>query len=80
MLSKLKEENKVVGTKQARRALLKDEAKFVFIAKDAEPHVVKDVIELCNQKGVEIIYVNTMKELGEACDIDVSAATAVILK
>lgn len=80
MLYKLKEEKKVVGTKQAKRALDSDEIKLLYVAKDAEVFVVNELIELCKQKNIEIFYVDTMRELGKACGIDVSAAVVAILK
>lgn len=80
MLSKLNTENKVVGTKQVKRAILNESANTVFIAEDAENKVIKDIEKLCEEKSVDIIYVDTMKELGNACGIEVSAASAALLK
>ena len=42
--------------------------------------VVNPVIEIAKKKSVEIVYVESMKVLGRACNIDVGAATAVIEK
>jgi large subunit ribosomal protein L7A len=36
------------------------------------------VEELAEERAVELEYVDSMKELGLACNIDVGAATAVI--
>lgn len=80
MLDNIKNDKKVVGTKQALRALNNDEVVTLYIAKDCEKHVVNSLIKLCNEKNIQIVYVNTMKELGEACGIDVSAASVAILK
>ncbi len=80
MLTNLKDTKKVVGIKQARRSINNNEVQTVYIAEDAESKVVQDIIHLCNEKTIEIIYVKSMKELGKACDIDVSAAVAAILK
>ncbi|RKD30941.1 ribosomal L7Ae/L30e/S12e/Gadd45 family protein [Thermohalobacter berrensis] len=80
LLSKLKDVKKVVGTKQTKRAVKNDEAELVFIAKDADAHVTADLIQLCKEKSVEMVYVDTMKELGKACQIDVKAASAAIIK
>ncbi|ADL06904.1 L7Ae/L30e/S12e/Gadd45 family ribosomal protein [Thermosediminibacter oceani] len=80
MLNKLKSApKKTVGTKQTLKAVERDQAAVVFIAQDAEEHVVSGLKELCQQKGVEVVPVATMKELGEACGIDVGAASAAIL-
>ncbi len=70
----------VIGVKQTTKILINDQAKLVFVAKDAEQHVVRRIIQLATEKNVEIIFVDTMKELGRACNIDVGAATAVIEK
>ena len=80
MLSKLCSQDKVVGTKQVRRAVINNEVDIVYIAKDAESRVVSDIEDICKDKSIEIVYIDTMKELGRSCDIDVSAATAAILK
>lgn len=67
---------KCVGIKQVLKAVQSGEVKKVYIGKDAEKHVVGDLIKICNQKGIEIIYLETMKELGKLAGIEVGAATA----
>jgi len=71
---------KVVGTNQVKRALKNDMVEKVFIAKDADRRVVKEIIEICKEKGIEIVYVESMKKLGQQCNIDVKAASAALLK
>ena len=81
MLEKLKEApKKLIGTKQTLKAVDKDQVQLVFIAQDAEEHVVLPLKEICLEKGIEVVPVSTMKELGEACGIEVGAASAAILK
>lgn len=80
MLLKLKTDNKVVGVKQVKRALNANNVEAVFIAEDAESKVTDEIARLCDEKHVQLIYVDTMKELGNACKIDVNAATAALLK
>lgn len=81
MLEKLREAPaKTIGTKQTFKALEKDRAAIVFLAQDAEEHVVSGLKEMCLKKGVQIVPVATMKELGDACGIQVGAASAAILK
>lgn len=80
MLSKLNDGNKIVGTKQAIKAVENCEADIVYIAKDADKKVVEELEKLCTEKDITIFYVDTMKDLGKACDIDVKAASAVLLK
>jgi len=71
---------RVVGTNQVKRALKNDMVEKVFIAKDADRRVVDEVVEICKEKGVEIVYVESMKKLGQQCNIDVKAASAALLK
>ena len=57
-----------IGAKQALKALNNDAAYAVYIAKDAEEHVTRQLIELAAEKSIEIIYVETMKHLRWCCD------------
>jgi large subunit ribosomal protein L7A len=70
---------KVVGVKQSLKAIGNGEGKVVYIAKDADNKIIDSVESLVKQFSLELIYVDTMKELGKLCGIDVGAATAVIL-
>lgn len=80
MLESLKDVNKAVGVKQTVKAIEKGSAKLVFVAKDADERVVGKVVELCKKDSIEIKYVDTMKMLGKACNIDVGAAVACTLE
>lgn len=62
------------------RALSRDEAKMVYISKDADLHVTKTITDVCKDKNIEIIYYDTMKELGASVGISVNAAAAAVLK
>ena len=70
----------VIGKKQTLRFLLKDEVSKDFISKDADIHVTKEIIDICNEKNIEIVYFDNMKDLGKACNISVNAAAAAVLK
>ena len=76
MVERLKEP-KVVGIKQSSKALKAGKSKKLYIAKDANEDMVKELIELAQINSVEVVFVNTMKELGKLCGIDVKAAAAV---
>jgi large subunit ribosomal protein L7A len=81
MLEELKNQNKlIIGTKQALKAIKEDKAQTLFIAKDAEKHVIRNIEDAAREVQLQIVYVESMKKLGKACGIEVSAATAVILK
>lgn len=80
MLSKLANYNKVVGVKQVKRALNLNDIEVVFIAMDAENKITDEIVKICSTKHIQVIYVEDMKKLGNACGIDVNAATAALLK
>lgn len=80
MLEDLKSNNKVVGIKQSQKALEKDSVKIVFIAKDADEKVIRSIRELSQKNAVEMVYIESMKQLGKACCIEVGAAVACLLK
>ncbi len=80
MLDELKTAKVVVGVKQSIKAVKSDEVKKVFIARDADERVTNNLKEVCEEKTIAIHYVDTMKDLGKACGIDVGAAVAVIIK
>jgi large subunit ribosomal protein L7A len=72
--------SKVVGTKQTLKALEKGEALAVFIARDADEKVSGPVAALCEARGVELHFVDSMLELGKLCGIKVKAAAAAVLE
>ena len=79
MLGKLRAaKKKTVGTKQTLKAVSKGIAKVVFIADDAEEHVIRGLVKACAESGVEVVRVDTMVALGEACGIEIGAAAAAI--
>ncbi|NPV54073.1 MAG: 50S ribosomal protein L7Ae-like protein [Firmicutes bacterium] len=71
---------KAVGTKETLKALERGDVKTVFVADDAEEHVVRNIRNLCKTKGVPIVNIDTMTQLGKACGIEVGAAAAAILQ
>lgn len=79
-LEALKNANRVIGIKQVTKALRKGIAQSVYVADDADAHCIEPLLESCKEQSVEIVYVETMKVLGEACGIEVGAAAAAILQ
>lgn len=73
---------KTIGTNQTLKALKQAGQKVVcvYIARDAEPHVVLPVQQMARRLGVRIDWVDTMRLLGKSCGIEVEAATASILE
>ena len=80
MLELLKKSKKTIGTKQTLKAIEKEVAITVFIARDADERVTGNLIKMSRSQGVEIVYVESMKQLGKACGIEVGAAAAAIVK
>ncbi|MFV9511667.1 50S ribosomal protein L7ae-like protein [Tepidibacillus sp. LV47] len=69
-----------VGLKQTLKALDRGTALEIVIAKDAEKRITQKAIQLAEEKKVPIYYVDSMKQLGKACGIDVGASTVAILR
>lgn len=81
MLDELRNNKKlIVGTKQSLRAVKEGDVQTLFIAKDAEKHVIRPIEDYANENQVQIVYAESMKKLGKACGISIGAAVAVILK
>ena len=77
MISELSGSNKVVGAKQAKRALRDGRAARLYMAMDADP---RPLVQEAVNRQVPVQQVPTMKELGQSCGIAVGAAVAVLLK
>ena len=71
---------RVVGTKQVLRALKDDRAAQVFLCKDADDFIYRQVEGLCEEKRVPLIKVDSMAQLGKLCLVGVKTATAALLK
>lgn len=71
--------HKAVGSKQVKKAIAKGLAIKVFIAEDAEHHVTRPIIELCQENGIEMELVDSMEKLGKASGITVGSAAVALL-
>ena len=80
MLERLITEDKTVGLRTTVRLIENDQALFAFIAEDADVFITRRVQELCQSHGVEYTRVSSMKQLGEACGVQVPTACAAIKK
>ncbi|MGI6225490.1 MAG: ribosomal L7Ae/L30e/S12e/Gadd45 family protein [Peptococcales bacterium] len=79
VVDELKDIPKVVGVKQTVKALQKNLVAVLYIAKDAESRITEPVETQAKAKGIEIIKVPSMKELGKTFGIEVGAAVAAVL-
>lgn len=68
-----------VGTKQTAKMLEQQRAIEVYVARDADPQMREKIVHLCERAGVPIKWIDTMKDLGETCGIDIGAATAALV-
>ena len=78
-LADLRKNKVVVGAKQLRKALEKGNAKFVCLAKNADPSITEPLEEKCRHLNVPVRWVSSMAELGAACGIEVGAAAAAAI-
>jgi len=69
---------KTVGSRQTLKAIQKGQARAVFVALDADRWVIDPIIQVCQAKGIPLIQVESMRELGSACGISVNCATAAV--
>lgn len=72
--------HKVIGSKQVKKALARGGVKKVFLAADAEHHIIEPLKNLCRQSQVEFEIVDSMEIIGRACGIDVGSATVAVLR
>src|SRR5690625_4405073 len=68
----------IIGMKQTLRAMKSSEISEVFIATDADQHLVQQVITLADELNIPCHQVASMKKLGEACGIEVGTSTVAI--
>ncbi|ELK46852.1 50S ribosomal protein L7ae-like protein [Halobacillus sp. ACCC02827] len=68
----------IIGTKQTLKAMKNGEVDEVITAEDADQSMTLKVAKLANQLNIPHTTVPSMKELGDACGIDVGAATVAI--
>lgn len=72
-------DKKVIGIKQCIKLLKNGDGKVLYVAKDVDEKLIAPLIELADKKNVEIKSVETMKELGKLCGIEVKSSAALVL-
>ena len=78
-LQQLSGSSKAVGAKQIRKAFASGRVSYVYLAADAHPAITEPLIDLCKLHNVEVAWVRSMTDLGNACGIEVGAAAASVL-
>ena len=79
MLNELKNSPKVVGIKQLRKALGREEVLQIWLARDADPVLTEPLEAQAERQRIPVQWAVSMKELGQACGISVGAAAAGLL-
>lgn len=71
---------RTIGKNQTTKVLQQQSALLVLLARDAETRVTQPILTLAEDKGIPVVWIDSMKELGKACGIEVGAAMAAILE
>ena len=79
ILASLSRKKPAVGAKQLRKAIQNGSAAQVFLARNADPAITEPLLALCKKHGMHVYWVSSMKELGQACGIEVGASAAAVL-
>ena len=80
MIPELAGPNKVVGAKQAKRALRAGRALRLYMAMDADPRLLQPLVQEAVNRQVPVSQVPTMRELGQSCVIAVGGRFSVLTK
>ena len=70
----------VVGAKQIRKALAAGRALRIYLAANADPAITEPIEAICKENSIQYSWVRSMTELGQACGIEVGAATAAVVR
>ena len=70
----------IIGKKQTLKAIHRSEVIEVYYARDADEHLVQDVIHAAQEQNIPCIGVDSMRKLGNACGIEVGASTVALLQ
>ncbi len=79
-MHRLKDHEKVVGTRRLLKAIEQDKVQLAYVAQDADLFISRQVAEACEAKRIPVIEVSNMKALGEACHVQVPTAAAGLIK
>lgn len=68
------------GTNETTKAVERGNADLVLIAEDVSPEeIVMHLPELCEEKGIAFIYVETQDDIGHAAGLEVGSAASAIV-
>ena len=69
------------GTNEVTKAIEREEAKLVVVAKDVSPsEIVQHLAALCKEKGIPCVQVDEKSRLGQAAGVGVPTACVAVVK
>lgn len=71
---------KVIGIKQVSKAIKNGKGTVLYVAKDAERKLIIPLVELACNNELKVIEIDTMRNLGKMCGIDVQSSATLILE
>lgn len=71
---------KAVGSKAVLRALKAGEAVKVYIAADTDTFLYQKVVRAVEEAGLRPVRVESGKELGKCCGLEIGCAAAALLR
>ena len=80
MLAEFAHRKVVVGSRQLRKALDRGTARYVILARNADPAITEPIEAICRRNAVPFAWIQDKLELGRACGIDVAAAAAAAVE
>ncbi|MEA4929297.1 MAG: ribosomal L7Ae/L30e/S12e/Gadd45 family protein [Candidatus Limiplasma sp.] len=73
-------EKRVVGTKQVLRAVRDGRAARVFLCKDADEFLYRQIEAACTEHNVPVTQMASREKLGKVCLVGVKTAAAALLR
>ena len=68
------------GTNETTKAVERGTAELVYVAEDVQPEeIVMHLPELCDEKGIAFVFVDSQEDVGHAAGLEVGSAAAAIV-
>lgn len=68
------------GTNETTKAIERTSAELVYIAEDVQPEeIVMHLPELCDEKEIPYVFVETQDDIGHAAGLEVGSAAAALV-
>ena len=68
------------GTNETTKAIERGNAQLVYVAEDVSPEeIVMHIPEIADEKGIQVVFVETQDDVGHAAGLEVGSAAAAIV-